>query len=282
MLGDLNARSVQALGPGELTRSEFRVFSQWGEDGVIQFLLRHVPIEDESFVEFGVEDYRESNTRFLLSHDNWRGLIIDGSTAHQEFVRESGLDWRHDLTTLSAFVDAGNINALLRDAGFAGDIGLLSIDVDGADLWILNAIESSSPRILICEYNSIFGPDAAVTVPYRADFQRSKAHWSNLYAGASIAAMTRVAAEKGYALVGSNRAGNNAFYVRRDVLGAIPERTPAEAWRESRFRESRDPDGELTFLNSHAERRRIIGDLHVWDLDVEREIPIAERFSDAS
>ena len=146
--------------------AEFSTFSQWGEDGIIQYLLARTDLGDLSFVEFGVESYREANTRFLLMKDNWRGLIIDADSHHIEFIRQSQLAWRHDITAVSTFVTAGNINRLLLDNGKLGDIGLLSIDIDGNDYWVLKAITAVRPRIIICEYNSVFGSRRAVSVPY--------------------------------------------------------------------------------------------------------------------
>jgi hypothetical protein len=277
-LGGLEARAVAALGPHELRRAEFSVFSQFGEDGILQFLVQRVPIGREIFVEFGVEDYSESNTRFLLVHDNWRGLILDGGQGHVEFARRSGLSWRHDLDAVSAFVDRENIDSLIGAASIEGDIGLLSIDIDGNDLWVLEAIGVVSPRILVVEYNSTFGPDAAVTVPYDRGFRRGDAHFSHLYWGASLAALDRVAARRGYALVGGNSAGNNAFWVRRDVLAEIPAVTIGDAYAPSRFRESRARDGSLTYVGDHRERLRLMREMAVWDLDAERAVSIGERF----
>ena len=198
------------------------MFSQFGEDGILQFLLAHVPIERESFVEFGVEDYSEANTRFLLIHDHWRGLIMDGSASAMAGVRASSLAWRHHLTAVDVWVTAENINQLLSDNGCSGDIGLLSIDVDGVDYWIWKAIEVVQPRIVVCEYNALFGPTAEVTVPYDPAFSRSAAHHSWLFFGASLGALARLAEAKGYQLVGVNAAGNNAFFVRKDVAGNCP------------------------------------------------------------
>ncbi len=276
-LGGLEARHVAALAADEVDCAEFRVFSQFGEDGIIQFLVGHVRIEREIFVEFGVEDYRESNTRFLLVHDDWRGLIVDAAPAHEKFVRSSGLAWRHDVTATTAFVDRDNVNDIIAAAGIGGDIGLLSIDLDGNDYWIFEAVEVVSPRVVVVEYNSVFGTDAAVTVPYDAAFVRAEKHWSWLYWGASLAALTRVANTKGYALVAGNRSGNNAFYVRRDVLGDIPEREVAAVWRPSRFRESRDANGELSYVGDHTERLRLMSDMPLFDVDVGRELTIGER-----
>jgi hypothetical protein len=277
-LGGLEARAVAALAPHELRRAEFSVFSQFGEDGIVQFLVQRVPIEHEAFVEFGVEDYSESNTRFLLMHDNWRGVVLDGGHSHIEFTRRTGLSWRHQLDAVSAFVDRDNINGLLRSAGIDGDIGLLSIDIDGNDLWVLEAIDVVSPRILVVEYNSTFGSDAAVTVPYDRGFIRGEAHFSHLYWGASLAALDRVAGRRGYRLVGGNSAGNNAFWVRDDVAGEIPAVTVADAYAPSRFRESRTPDGSLSYVGEHRERLRLMRVLPLWDLDAERTVTIRERF----
>jgi hypothetical protein len=278
-LGGLEARAVAALGPHELRRAQFSVFSQFGEDGILQFLIQRVPIERDIFVEFGVEDYSESNTRFLLMHDNWRGLILDGGATHIEFLRRTGLGWRHQLDAVSAFVDRDNINALIGSAGIEGDIGLLSIDIDGNDLWVLAAIEVVSPRILVVEYNSTFGPQAAVTVPYDRRFQRGEAHYSHLYWGASLAALDRVAARKGYRLVGGNSAGNNAFWVREDVAGDLPAVTVAEAYAPSRFRESRARDGSLSLVGDHRERLALMREMRLWDLDAEREVTVGEHFA---
>jgi hypothetical protein len=277
-LGGLESRSVATLPPNGLRNAEFTVFSQFGEDGILQFLVQRVPIENEIFVEFGVEDYHESNTRFLLVHDNWRGLIIDGGTTHVEFLRATGLGWRHHIDAVTAFIDRENIDGLIRSTGIEGDIGVLSVDIDGNDYWVLERIDVVSPRILIVEYNSVFGPEAAITVPYDPGFVRGEQHPSWLYWGASLAALTRLADRKGYALVGGNRAGNNAFYVRRDVLGELPEVSVEEAYAPSRFRESRGPDGELSYISDHRDRLTLFADRSVWDLDREANITVGERF----
>jgi hypothetical protein len=276
-LGGLEARSVATLPPDRLRDAEFTVFSQFGEDGILQFLVQRVPIENEVFVEFGVEDYHESNTRFLLVHDNWRGLIIDGGTTHVEFLRSTGLGWRHHIDAVSAFIDRDNINDLIRSAGIAGDIGVLSVDIDGNDYWVLERIDVVSPRILIVEYNSVFGPEAAITVPYDPGFVRSEKHPSWLYWGASLAALTRLANEKGFALVGGNRAGNNAFYVRRDVLGDLPEVSVEQAYMPSRFRESRGADGELSYVSDHRDRLALIAQMPVVDVASGETITVGDR-----
>jgi hypothetical protein len=243
-----------------LADHEFKVFSQWGEDGILQFLTRVVPIAQRTFIEFGVEDFSESNCRFLMQKDNWRGFVIDGSADNVKSIRRAPYFWRHELNAKQAFITRENIQSLLAESGFDADLGVLSIDIDGNDYHVWQAIEAFHPRIVVCEYNSVFGPDDTITVPYQADFQRSAAHHSNLYWGASIAALAHLASAKGYSLVGGNIAGNNAFFVRNDLVnGNLAVCTPAEAHEISRYRESRDAEGKANWLSGDARRRAIAG-----------------------
>lgn len=254
-LGRIESKHVHTLSEPRLRDAEFRVYSQWGEDGIIQLLLKCVPIERRSFVEFGVQNYRESNTRFLLMHDNWSGLVMDGDERNIDFIRRDEIYWRYNLKADCVFVTRENINELLRRSGLDGDIGLLSIDIDGNDFWVWQAIDVTTPRIVVIEYNSRFGADRSVTVPYRPDFTRQRAHSSTIYYGASLAALVRLGDRKGYDFVGSNSAGNNAFFVRRDVRPeSLPVVTAQEGYVRSQFRESRDSTGRLTFSSFEQEQ----------------------------
>jgi hypothetical protein len=279
-LGHLEARHARSPQCTGLRDAEFRCFSQWGEDGILQYLVSRVVIPETSFVEFGVGDYSESNTRFLLQNDNWRGLVLDGGTAHVEFVERSGLLWRHDLTAATAFITSENINGLLRQHGFSGDIGLLSIDIDGNDYWVLQAIEAVKPRLLVVEYNSTFGSKLAVTVPYDAGFARSRAHPSHLYFGASLRAICDAAGSKGFAFVGSNSAGNDAFFVRRDVFGDLRSLSVEEGYVASRFRESRDAEGNLAPIGDHRKRLEAIADCRLLDLRTNEVRTVRELYLD--
>jgi hypothetical protein len=267
MLGKLLANQVKALGPRRALRdAEFKVTSQWGDDGIIQYLIANVPIQSDTFVEFGVEDYGEANTRFLLVNDNWRGLVMDGSSEYMAALRETELHWRYDLTALGAFITRENINGLIGDAGFRGPLGLLSVDLDGNDYWVWEAIDVVDPAIVIVEYNSVFGVKRAVTVPYAPDFRRGHAHSSNLYWGVSLRALCLLAARKGYVFVGRNSNGNNAYFVKRALAGNVRELTPEEGYVLSRYREARDPEGRLTYKRGD-ERRAVIADMQVMDVE---------------
>jgi hypothetical protein len=265
--GRILTRMNEGLHSKSLADYEFSVFSQWGEDGIIQHLVDVVPIENRSFIEFGVENFFESNCRFLLQKDDWRGFVIDGSPKNIEELKRSYFYWKHDLNAVAAFVDADNINELLGQSGFPEKIGILSVDIDGNDYFVLQAISAFSPSILICEYNATFGPSDRVCIPYDPVFVRTKAHHSNLYWGASLAAMWELATRRGYTLVGTNSTGNNAFFVRNDLCSdRLAALTPEEAFVAPRFRESRDEKGQLTFLRSE-ERLDVIRGMPVFDVD---------------
>jgi hypothetical protein len=265
-VGRIEARQVASDSSDDLNAHEFRAFSQNGEDGVIQFLLSRLEVDNKRFVEFGVGDYSEANTRFLSMHDHWSGLVIEGNPRDVTRLRRDSTFWRFDITAVSAFVTRENINDLLSDNGMTGDIGLLSIDVDGNDYWIFEAISVIRPDIVIIEYNHRFGPDRAVTVPYDPAFSRDRAHPSNIYYGASLRALYLLADRKGYAFVGCESFGVNAFFVRRDLLtGRIREVSIEKGYRRGRFRAARDRRGRLAYLTA-GEEEAILANMPVVDV----------------
>ncbi len=276
-LGRIEARQLAMLASKDLQDAEFQVFSQWGEDGIIQFLVNQVPITNKVFVEFGIGDYTESNTRFLMKNDNWSGLVIDGSSENVARVAKSSLSWQYDLKSHCEFITKDNINRIISSHGISGDIGILSVDIDGIDYWVWNEISCINPRIVICEYNSLFGEKRAITVPYDEKFYITKAHYSGLYWGASIAAFTHLAKAKNYSLVGSNSAGNNVFFVRNDVLGSLKVYEPADAYVKSKFRISRSESGENSLLG-FEDGRKVIQDLKVYDVEQNTQVSLRECF----
>ncbi len=253
--------------------TEFKVFSQFGDDGIIQYLIHRLQPLPDSFVEFGVENYRESNTRFLLLNNNWRGLVMDGSKDSIRYIKKDDISWRHTLAARCAFINRDNINELLTEAGFTGEIGLLSIDIDGIDYWVWEKLAVIDPVVVIVEYNSIFGPDLAVTIPYDPNFVRHQAHYSGQFWGASLRALALLAGRKGYSLLGCNSAGNNAYFVRNNKLGQLPVFSAQEAFVDARFRDSRSPSGELIYL-SGKQRFNQIAHLEVYDVERAHQAPL--------
>jgi hypothetical protein len=276
--GRIETRQLSEITNNNVRDHEFQVYSQWGEDGLIQYLIERINIDRSVFVEFGVERYTESNTRFLLINNNWSGLVIDGSEKNIDYIKSDSIYWQHNLKAECAFIDKDNINTLFEKNGITGDIGLLSIDIDGNDYWVWDAIDVVTPRIVVCEYNSVFGYEKKVTIPYDPCFSRTSAHYSNLYWGASISAFTLLGKAKGYSLVGSNSAGNNLFFVRNDLMQNLREVSPKEAHYVSQFRESRGEDGDLTLL-PFDQRLLVIADMNLINLSDNKQYLIKELYA---
>ncbi|MFO7525147.1 MAG: hypothetical protein R6W68_06805 [Ignavibacteriaceae bacterium] len=253
---------------------EFKVFSQWGDDGIIQWLIHNLDIKENTFIEFGVENYSESNTRFLLMNNNWSGLVMDGSSKKVKQIKNSYYYWKHDITAIAAFIDSDNINMLIS-SGFSDEkLGLLHIDIDGNDYWIWKTIDVVDPDIVIVEYNSVFGIERPITIPYHKNFVRSVAHPSCLYYGTSLKALHILASEKGYAFIGCNSAGNNAYFVKKDLLNEnVKEVTLEQGFVLSKFRESNIDSKQLTYAGGE-DRVKIIKGLPVYNVETNSIEPL--------
>lgn len=261
MMGKTLSNQIKAIEKiGSLHEVEFKVFSQWGDDGIIQWLIHNIEFKSKTFIEFGVSNYDEANTRFLLMNNNWSGFIMDGSISNIEYIKNSDYYWKYDLKAKEAFIDKDNVNSLIKSSGFDKEIGILHIDLDGNDYWIWEEIDTVSPTLLILEYNSVFGSERAITVPYDKDFIRTEAHYSNLYFGASLLALCELSEKKGYQFIGCNSAGNNAFFIRKDRMNdKIISMSPEDGYVISKGRESRDKEGNLTFVTGDARAEIIRG-----------------------
>ena len=246
-----------------LSDLEFKVFSQFGDDGIINWLINYLDIDTKKFVEFGVTDYSESNTRFLLMNDNWDGLVMDGSKEAVNTIINSHYYWKHNLIAKELWVTKDNINEFIYENGFSGEIGLLHIDIDGNDYWIYKELVDVNPVIFIAEYNSVFELNPW-TIPYDPSFYRTSAHFSNLYWGVGIKPIYDLAIGRGYSFIGCNSAGNNAYFVRNDKMKDLKPISLEDGFINSKYRESRNQQGDLTFV-SYIERLKVIQGLPVYN-----------------
>ena len=258
----------------EICNYEFSVFSQWGEDGIIDWLIQQLPIIPKTFIEFGVENYKESNTRFLLKNKNWTGLVIDGSAANIKNISRQDIFWRHNLKAVQAFISSKNINSLIFDAGFKDDIGILSIDIDGNDYWVWEAINIVNPAIVVCEYNAVLGDLLPITIPYSENFVRSKTHFSNLYFGCSIQALISLGIKKGYTFIGTTSTGANAFFVKENYAHSLKSLLKNITAYPSKFREARNENGCLQYT-SGRDRKELIRELPFLNLNTGKVAPLS-------
>jgi hypothetical protein len=211
---------------------EFRNYSENGEDGILWYVFSLVGESSKTCVDIGSATGLSGNCANLIINHGWTGLLIDGNEQYVEFGRNffaNQPDTRiYPPKIVHAWVTAENVNDLLIDGGLSGEIDLLSLDIDGIDYWVLKALTTASPRVIIAEVQSIWRSEASVTVPYESDFVTQHVNGFGVYSGASLPAFVKLAKAKGYRLVGCQRYGYNAVFVRNDVgVDLLPE-IPAE------------------------------------------------------
>jgi hypothetical protein len=200
-----------------LSGFELRAFSQNGEDGVLAEILRRVGAPTRYFVEFGVESGREGNCVYLADVIGWRGLFMEHDDAFYGELR--GKYATHDrVGTNQAMVTPGNIVELLAQAAVPPEPDVLSIDVDGQDYWIWEAIEGYRPRVVVIEYNSALDPRRCLVEP------KGRERWDGTqFFGASFGALQALGERKGYRAIHTEMAGSNMFLVREDLVdGRFP------------------------------------------------------------
>jgi len=226
--------------------AEKKVFSQFNEDGILLWLFDRLGSGDKRFVEFGIQNGKECNAAHLIINHAWSGLLMEGNPADAEraaqYYAAQPTVRPGQVTVKPAFVTSENINALLADHASLGPTDLLSLDIDGVDLWVWKAIRAIDPRVVVIEYNAAFGPERSVSVINDPAFERFKYHATGLYHGASLSAFEKVGREKGYVLVGCESHGVNAFFVKADeaAKAGLVALTPGQAfyehaWRAARF-----------------------------------------------
>jgi len=206
----------RAADPKTLTAYGYTAYSQADEDGILQEIFQRIGTTDRRFVEFGCGDGLENNSTYLLL-TGWTGLWMDGSPQNIKDVRREFTDYLSDgrLVLNQVFITRENINSLISSAGFEGEIDLLSIDIDGNDYWMWEAITAIRPRVVAIEYNATFRP------PHKLVQEYNESHvWkSNNYFGCSLKALEELGERMKYVLVGCSYAGTNAFFIREDLAG---------------------------------------------------------------
>ena len=240
-----------------LNANRFQLHSQHEEDGILTALFQRAGVTSRRFVEIGC-GRSGGNAAMFVKELGWTGLMLDASELSIKRQR-SLYGHRPGMVSVCAKVTPGTINDILTKHGFDGEVDLFSIDIDSYEYWVLNNVEVCRPRVLVVEYNALFGPERAVTVPYKefpADAPR-------LYRGASLAALEKAARSKGYRLVLCENEGCNAFFLRDDVIPELPGITPGEAFRPALVRQS---IGD-----------RIVGeDVDFFEVLSEKELPLVE------
>jgi hypothetical protein len=196
-------------------------YSQNGEDGMLQAIFSKIKTTNKYYVEFGVEDGIECNSRFFLKHRGWTGLLMDGSNENEH------------LNLAQEFITAENIEELFEKYDVPKEFDLLSIDIDGNDYWVWKAITNYKPRIVVIEYNACFPVSESKTIPYQADFVWDKTD----YMGATLAALEKLGKEKDYTLIATDPNGVNAFFVLDELVsGKFTPRPLEQIYHPARYK----------------------------------------------
>lgn len=208
-----------------ISETGFRVFSQFEEDGKLLFIFSVIGMENKIFIEIGSDDGVNSNSANLYFNFGWYGLFIDGNQKSinrgKKFFSKYPHPWFYNPKFVCARVTRENVNELIGKSGFKGEVGLLSVDIDGNDYWIWDAINIIEPKVVIIETHNEFGLKNIV-VPYDPDYSFPGKH--PVYHGASPVAMQKLANKKGYRLVGANELGFNFIFVKNGLADIqIPE-----------------------------------------------------------
>ncbi len=243
-----------------LQQADLKIFSQNGEDGIIDYILYKLDIVSPNFVEIGVGNYRESNTRFLYNKIHPKGLIIDCENNLKEKVKPYVNLWKGELKIHQDVITSVNINEILNShCDF--NIDLFSIDIDSVDYWIISKLKSNISKIFVAEFNPIFGPDLEVTVPNIDGFNRNKYHYSNLCYGMSLRALIKLMDKKNYYFLGTNLQKMNAFFISKDFakenfFSKIKIKDYSE-YTNSNIRDSRDKKNNLNYLSGSEKIKEI-------------------------
>jgi hypothetical protein len=187
----------------DLNNYEKRIFSQNGEDGVLSKIFEVIGTSSKFFVEFGVQDGEECNTRYLRENDHWQGLMMDAGY------------YTPEINLQKEMITAENVNDLFSKYHVPKEFDLLSIDIDFNDFYVLRSLlENYSPRVIVAEYNSThFHNEDKVVIYDPTTF------WDGTnYFGASILSLFNLGRKYHYSLIYSERGGINLFFVRDDVL----------------------------------------------------------------
>lgn len=247
----------------DINDHEKKIYSQNGEDGIIEFIFSQIDTTNKFSVEFGVGNGFECNTVYLLEKKNWKGLMMDyGSDQNIQwkgvmkkawYNRKLGLigSIRKDLAFLKKIISrtkrsrhfhtdiklekvtAENIQNLFQKYNVPKNFDLLSIDIDYNDYWVWKSITDYLPRVVVIEYNSSILPTESKVVPYDPE-----AKWDGTnYFGASLLALKNLGLTKGYTLVGCDSAGVNAFFCKSELLDGIKIKDIKDLYRPPKYGE---------------------------------------------
>jgi len=240
-----------------------KIYSQNGEDGILEFIFSKIGTTNKFSVEFGVGDGFECNTVYFLEKKGWKGLMMDyGADQNislegvmkkawsnrnlgfveniqkdlkfiKKIIRRKKRSTHFQRDVKNEKVTAENIQNLFEKYNVPKHFDLLSIDIDFNDYWVWKAITDYSPRVVVIEYNSSIPPNESRVVSYDPE-----AVWDDTnYFGASLLALRNLGLglKKGYTLVGCENNGVNAFFCKSELISGFEIKDIQDLYRLPKY-----------------------------------------------
>ena len=262
----------------KLNDAEFKVFSQWGEDGILNYICDILSLDKPKIIEIGASNFIECNSRFLAEYRNASVYALDYNPELIDNVSKMDIYWKNHIFPVVDFITPENIEShVIQARNLMGGLDIVSIDIDGNDYWCLANINLDGVTIVVAEINPLFGDEINVTIPRSDFFDRRTAHYSQLYFGMSMRALSILMEKNNFVLIGTNSPGNNAFFVRNCHVSSFQPLLLSGSFNNTtldwRVRESRDKLGSLNYLSGQNRLNEIL-ECEVVDLNTNKLVTL--------
>jgi hypothetical protein len=259
--------------------AEVKVYSQWGEDGILDYICEIIELTKPRVLEIGAGNFLECNSRFIAEFRNASVVAVDARADLLNTPLHS-LKWKNHIELVNEWITPDNIDSIIKLAEQnMNSVDIFSLDLDGNDYWILENANLSQFKIVVVEYNALFGSSYEVTVPRNDRFERHKEHASGLYYGASLKAFVELLKLKGFIFIGTNRSCLNAFFIKKNLRSKFKtlKVKDLDQYVDSTIRESRDSFGKLSFL-AGIDRNIVIESLPLWNVASQQMVKVRDVF----
>lgn len=233
--GAINKASL-TIDPAIPETWEFSAFSQNGEDGIVDFLLKHIKEPNKYFIEIGSSDGLENNSSYLAFVKKYNGIMIEGDSVKLQRAKKYLQRFNWGVKYICMFVTKENINLILTENSLHLNPDYFSLDIDGIDYYVMESILTNKfrPKIVCVEYNSSFGPTNAITINYDPNFSYWEAHSSHTYYGVSISGWRKLFAKFEYEFIAVDSNGVNVFFIdRKEFKETLPTKFKASDFIEN-------------------------------------------------
>lgn len=224
----------------DIADAGFRCYSQFEEDGIALYVLSMIGFKTRKVVEICCGNGSECMATNLILNHGFQGYLFDGDKTNialaEKFFASKRDCYIHPPELSRAWITSENVNDLLINAGATGEVDFFSLDIDGNDYWVWQAIDVIQPRLCVFETHAAIPSNLSLTIRYDPQFNSWLEKGNDQeYRGVSLAAMVKLCREKGYRLIGAHQNGFNAFFLRDDIAPDIFPEISAETVHDNKW-----------------------------------------------